>query len=199
MTTAEKRYAMVIDLRRCIGCHACSAACKMENSVPEGAFRSLVKEWDKGVYPEVSRVKLPILCNHCADTPCISDCPTEATYAVSGGAIVVNEEDCIGCGICIEQCPYEARYINQETKKAEKCTFCIHRVEKGLMPSCVSSCISHARFFGDLNNPDSEVSKLLAEQDCQVLKADLDLGSQVYYIGLKKAMEGNRLTEVIPG
>lgn len=184
-----KRYGMVIDLERCVGCHACTIGCKMENELPEKCFNTWVEEWDSGEYPEVARVKLPKMCNQCIDAPCIKACPVNATFTVKGGVVIVDDEKCIGCGACVSACPYDARYMNEETKKVGKCTFCIHRAESGLLPACVSTCISHARFFGDLNDPNSEVSKLIAENKTKVLKEDLKLDVSVTYIGLEKALE----------
>ena len=103
-----KRYGMVIDLRKCVGCHACTIACKMENATPASCFNTWVEEWDVGEYPNVSRAKLPKLCNHCTDAPCVPVCPVEATYAVDGGMVVVDKEKCIGCGKCADACPSSA-------------------------------------------------------------------------------------------
>lgn len=189
MAEKEKRYGMVIDLATCIGCHACTVSCKMENELEEGNYNTWVDEWDTGEYPNISKVKLPKLCNHCKDAPCIPVCPVDATFAVQGGIVVVDEKECIGCGACLEACPYDARYMIESTNKAGKCTFCIQRAEAGLMPACVSSCVSHARYFGDLNDPESQVSKLIAENETKGLQEDLGLDLAVVYIGLDKIKE----------
>ncbi len=191
MSKNAKRYGMVIDLRKCIGCHACTISCKAENESPEKCFNTWVEEWDKGDYPDVSRVKMPKLCNHCIDAPCVEVCPADATFEVVGGSIVVDEEKCIGCGACVVACPYDARYIKEDVQKAGKCTFCIGRAEAGLAPACVSTCVSHARYFGDLNNPDSQVSQLVKKYDCKGLREDLGLDVSVLYIALKEVEEEN--------
>lgn len=189
MTEREKRYGMVIDLASCVGCHACTISCKMENDVPDKCFNTWVEEWDTGKYPEVSKVKLPKLCNQCVDAPCIKACPVDATFSIQGGIVVVDDEKCIGCEACVTACPYDARYMNKETNKAGKCTFCIQRAEAGLLPACVGTCISHSRCFGDLNDPESEVSKLIAANKTKGLKEKLGLDVSVVYIGLDKITE----------
>lgn len=199
---SDKRYGMVIDLRNCIGCHACTIACKMENNTPENHFNTWVEEWDSGSYPNVTRAKLPKLCNHCKDAPCIPVCPTDATYRrEEDGIVVIDKEECIGCGACVSECPYDARYLYEEgdSKKAGKCTFCIHRVAAGLLPACVSSCVSHARSFGDLNDSKSQVSKLLKEYDGEILGEDLGLDVSVYYIGLKETLQDRAPKKIFIG
>lgn len=187
MSESMERYGMVIDLRRCVGCHACTVACKMENSIPEGFFRSWVSEADKGDFPNVTRVKLPRLCNQCENAPCERVCPVLATYRDEGGVVVVNKEKCIGCGYCVAACPYDARYLSPEGT-ADKCDLCLERLKAGLMPACVSTCIAHARFFGDLNDPESEVSRLISAHSCQTLRSELGTKPGVYYIGLDEGI-----------
>lgn len=199
MTDSDKRYGMAVDLELCIGCHACTISCKMENDVPEGCFNTWVEEWDTGEYPNVAKAKLPKLCNHCKDAPCIPVCPVDATYAVQGGIVVVDEEKCIGCGACVTACPYEARYLKPETNKAGKCTFCIQRAEAGLMPSCVATCVTHARVFGDLNDSNSQVSKVIAKNNALGLKEELKLDVSVKYIGLDKLNKSGEPTAVFKG
>lgn len=194
MSTTTPHYGMVIDMRRCVGCHACTIACKMENHVSEGFFRSRVVEADKGQYPNVTRVKLPRLCNQCAQASCLAVCPTGATHRDKSSMIVINKDLCIGCGYCVAACPYDMRYVDPLTETADKCDFCLDRVNAGLIPSCVSTCIAHARFFGDLNDPNSTVSKLIQKHKAGVLRPDLGLEPSVYYIGLEEA----RIDEVLP-
>ncbi|MDP6567772.1 MAG: 4Fe-4S dicluster domain-containing protein [Alphaproteobacteria bacterium] len=156
---------MVIDTRRCVGCHGCSVACKAEFEVPLGVSRSWVEYVEKGDYPNVARSFLPRLCNQCSEPQCVSVCPTGATFKRDeDGIIVVDEDICIGCKYCMQACPYDARFINPNTGTADKCDFCLHRVEQGVAPSCVNTCQGRARVFGDMNDPTSEVAKLIATE-----------------------------------
>ncbi len=180
----RKQYGMLIDTRRCIGCHSCSVACKAEFDVPLGVTRSWVEYTEKGNYPNVSRHFLPRLCNHCRHPQCVDVCPTNATYKrEQDGIVVVDSGLCIGCKYCVQACPYDARFLNPVTGFADKCDFCIHRVSKGLEPSCVNSCIGGARIFGDISDPDSEISKQLATNPTTVLRPGKGTEPQVYYIG----------------
>ena len=191
----KKRLAMVIDLRKCYGCHSCSIACKSEFNVPLGVWRSWVKAIDKGKYPNVKRSFLPRLCNHCKKPPCVSVCPTQASYRdEEKGLVDIREERCIGCKMCIIACPYDARFSHPTKKVANKCDFCIHRVEKGIVPSCVNTCPSNARIFGDLNDPNSEVRKLVDANNVQVLKPALGTEPSVFYIELDKDTVGGHIT-----
>ena len=198
-TEIKPHYGMVIDLRRCVGCHACTAACKMENNVPEKFFRSWVVEADKGSYPNVTRVKLPRLCNQCVQAPCEQVCPVKATHRDEGGIVVVDQKKCIGCRYCMSACPYDARFLNPKKGTAEKCDLCINRVKGGLLPACVSTCIAHARFFGDLNDPNSDVSRLLNEHPAQVLRREMGTKPSVYYIGLDDALAGVDYANLVKG
>ena len=176
-------YGMVIDTRRCSGCHACSIACKSEFDVPLGYTRSWVEYTEKGNYPDVSRAFLPRLCNQCSDPHCVTVCPTGATYKrEEDGIVVIDPDTCIGCKYCIQACPYDVRFINPDTGTADKCDFCLHRVEKGVMPSCVNTCPGKARIFGDLNDPDSEISKVLNTNNVTVLRPEIGTKPNVFYI-----------------
>jgi tetrathionate reductase subunit B len=181
------RYGMVIDLRKCMGCNTCSVSCKVENDVPPGVFRSWVKVVEKGTYPNVRRSFLPVLCNNCENPICLQNCPVKATWQREDGIVIVDPHRCIGCKYCIASCPYNVRHINPIRKIVQKCTFCHHRVDAGLQPACVESCPPGARIFGDLNDPDSEISKLLAENATQVLKPEMGTDPRVFYIAADKA------------
>ena len=189
----QKQYGMVIDCRRCIGCHSCTVACKSEFDVPLGVNRSWVEYVEKGTYPYVSRSFLPRLCNHCSEPPCVPVCPTNATYKrEQDGFVVVDQGLCIGCKYCIQACPYDARFLNPVTGWADKCDFCVHRVEKGLDPSCVNTCIGGARIFGDVTDLESEVSKLIAENQVTVLRREMGTFPNVFYIGADHTDELDR-------
>jgi tetrathionate reductase subunit B len=178
-----KQYGMVIDTRKCIGCHSCSVACKAEFDVPLGSTRSWVEYVEKGSYPNVSRHFLPRLCNHCRHPQCVDVCPTGATYKrPQDGIVVIDSGLCIGCKYCIQACPYDARFLNPVTGVADKCDFCIHRVSKGLEPACVISCVGGALIFGDISDPGSEVSRLMATNPVTVLRPGKGTEPNVYYI-----------------
>ena len=184
------QYGMVIDLRRCIGCQACSVACKAEADVPLGVARSWVEYTEKGQYPNTGRSFLQRLCNQCSEPDCVRVCPTGATYKrPQDGIVVVDQGVCIGCLYCALACPYGARFLNPVTRFADKCDFCIHRVSKGLVPSCVNTCQGRARVFGDINDPNSEIHKLLAKNPVSVLREHIGTDPNVFYIGLDSTDE----------
>lgn len=198
-TETKPHYGMLIDLARCVGCNACAVACKMEHETPEGCYNTWVESWDAGVYPDVLRANVPKQCNHCADAPCQAVCPTGATYTTDEGVVLVDEEACVGCGACLDACPYGARWIDADAGKAGKCTFCYERATAGLTPRCVGTCITKARLFGDLNDPDSDISRRLAEVEPERLRADLGGDVAVFYVGLAKTTEAPAASEVWRG
>ena len=143
------KYGFVIDHRKCIGCHACTVACKSENEVPLGTFRTWVKYIEKGEYPDTKRFFSVLRCNHCDDAPCITICPVTALFRLDNGIVDFNGDRCIGCKSCMQACPYDALYINPNTNTAEKCNFCAHRIEAQLEPACVIVCPVQAIISGD--------------------------------------------------
>lgn len=186
-----RRWAMLIDLRKCIGCQACTVACKFENNVPEGHFRTWVPDVELGTFPHVRRAFLPRLCNHCERPSCIEVCPSGATWQRDDGVVEIDHEICWGCGACVGACPYDARFIDPVTRTADKCTFCTQRIDQGLLPACVESCVGGARQFGDLNDPESPVARAIREEPVQVLKPGTGNEPRVFYIGLPHELQNN--------
>lgn len=186
---ATKQYVMVIDLRKCVGCQACTAACKVENSAPKQQYRTFVSEFELGEFPDVKKGFLPQLCNHCDEPACVKVCPTGATFKREDGIVVVDNTICWGCGYCLNACPYDKRFMNKTTKVADKCTFCAHRIDEGLLPACVETCVGGARVFGDIKDKNSHVSKLLANFPQSVLKEHQGTKPQVFYINLDNRLE----------
>ena len=178
----SKRYAMLLDLRRCIGCHTCSVACKSANDVPLGVWRSWVKQIEKGTYPYVTKSFLPSLCNQCESPVCVTVCPTKASYRREDGIVLIDPHRCIGCRYCMSACPYDVRYVNPLKRIVQKCDFCVHRIDADLLPACVEACPVGARIFGDLNDPNSEIARLMATHPVQVLKPEMATKPQVFYI-----------------
>lgn len=187
----QPHWAMLIDVGACIGCQACTVACAMENQLPDGSYRTSVLTYVVKTGSSAGTLMLPRLCNHCEKPPCVPVCPVGATFKREDGIVLVDGERCVGCGYCVQACPYEARFINQRTGKADKCTFCAHRVEAGLLPACVETCVGGARIFGDLNDPDSELRQRLAANKgrVKVLKPEQGTRPQVFYIGLDEGIE----------
>lgn len=180
------RYGMVIDLRRCFGCHACSVACKAEQDVPLGFFKSWVMVSEKGRYPQARRNFVPVLCNHCDNPPCVQVCPTQATRQRKDGIVTQDDRICIGCHYCMQACPYGVKYSDPRTKTAQKCDFCLHRIEQGILPACVNTCNARARIFGDLNDPNSAVNRLISSNSVQILRPEMGTDPMVFYISLDK-------------
>jgi Fe-S-cluster-containing dehydrogenase component len=175
-------YAFVIDNRRCIGCHACSVACKVEHEVPLGVARTWVKYIEKGTFPETRRSFQVTRCNHCDDAPCVEICPTTALFRRSDGIVDFDPRRCIGCKGCLQACPYDALYIDPVTETAAKCNFCAHRVEVGLEPPCVTVCPTQAIVAGDLDDPGSRVTQLTGRLPVQVRKPEKGTRPKVFYI-----------------
>lgn len=221
----ERRWVMVIDLRKCVGCHACTIACVAENHLPPGVVYRPVLEEEIGTFPNVTKRFMPRPCMQCDNPPCTTVCPVNATYKDENGVVVVDYDQCIGCRYCVTACPYAARtfdfgemysaggpeenetmvgpvagqyetatnyeYGEERVRKegeespignVRKCHFCLHRLEKGMLPACTTTCMGRATYFGDANDPDSLVSDLIASPNVMRLKEELGTEPRVYYL-----------------
>jgi Fe-S-cluster-containing dehydrogenase component len=177
----------VLDQDRCIGCHACTTACKSENEVPLGVTRTYVKSVETGAFPEVRRAFQVTRCNQCTDAPCVAACPTQAMYRRDDGIVDFDKDLCIGCKACIAACPYDAIFINPEDNSAEKCNLCAHRLDIGLEPACVTVCPTQAILVGDLNDPDSAVSRIVKREPVAVRRPEKGTRPGLYYKGATQA------------
>jgi Fe-S-cluster-containing dehydrogenase component/formate-dependent nitrite reductase membrane component NrfD len=180
-------YGFLIDQSRCIGCHACTVACKVENAVPLGVFRTWVKYVEKGTFPNARRYFQVTRCNHCANPPCVYICPTRAMYRRPDGIVEFDPERCIGCKACMQACPYDAIYIDPQTHTAAKCHFCSHRTDLGLEPACVTVCPTHAIIAGDLDDPESEISRRLAGRTVAVRRPEQGTRPKLFYADADEA------------
>lgn len=186
-----KRWGMLVDQRRCIGCHSCSIACKSENNVPLGYWRSWVKGIQKGNFPDAGNFYLRRLCNQCDTPPCVQVCPVQATVKrPEDGVVVMYYGKCIGCGMCIAACPYDARFFNPIRHTADKCDFCAARIDEGLQPACVEACVSRALIFGDLDDPSSEIFRQVSSVATTVIKPELGTKPKVFYIQADHTLKG---------
>jgi len=200
-------WGFIVDTTRCIGCGSCVRACKIENKVPDTYFRTWVERYEIDDHEEVhvdspngalesftsdhvhgkSVVKgffVPKLCNHCRNSACTQVCPVGATFHSPDGVVLIDREHCIGCGYCVQACPYGCRYISHPPATADKCTLCYHRIHRGQQTACVYACPREARICGDLNDPKSRIRKVLHERRYSVLKPELATNPKCYYIGL---------------
>jgi len=208
----KKRFGMGIDIDKCIGCARCMDACKAENHVPPEPFyfrtwveRYVIKNDETLVVENIGIAPtqpaelinesdimrsffVPKLCNQCQHPPCVQVCPVGATFSTEEGVVIVDAERCIGCRYCIQACPYGARYLNPETKTADKCTFCYHRTSKGLLPACVEVCPTQARVFGDLDRAASPLTRIKRMRKIHVLKPYLNTEPKVFYADLDGAV-----------
>ncbi len=213
----SRRWGMVIDTRKCVGCHACTISCVAENKLPPGVVYRPVLDHEVGTYPNVTRKFMPRPCLQCDEPPCVPVCPVGATFKRADGVIAIDYNQCIGCRYCIVACPYGARTFDaghtytestpeqqpyellpsyeygvahsrvagsedSPVGNARKCHFCIHRVEQGELPMCVTTCIGVANYFGDLNDPDSLVAEMAAKPNVVVLKEELGTKPSVTYL-----------------
>jgi Fe-S-cluster-containing dehydrogenase component/formate-dependent nitrite reductase membrane component NrfD len=175
-------YGFVIDNRACIGCHACSTACKSENEVPLGVYRTWVKYTEAGTFPNTQRTFQVTRCNHCANPPCVRICPTQAMYQRDDGIVEFDKNACIGCKACMQACPYDAIHIDPSSGTASKCHYCSHRIEVGLEPSCVVVCPTHAIIAGDLDDAESEINRILSKARYSVRKPEQGTAPKLFYV-----------------
>ena len=180
-------YGFIIDNRKCIGCHACTVACKAEHEVPVGVNRTWVKYIEKGEFPDTRRLFSVMRCNHCADAPCVEICPVTALFTRKDGIVDFDDRRCIGCKACTQACPYDAIYMHPDDHTSAKCNYCTHRVDIGLEPACVNVCPEHAIISGDMDNPSSEISQLLARETVSVRKPEKGTNPKLFYIDGDKA------------
>jgi len=211
----QRRWVMVIDTRKCVGCHACTVSCVAENKLPPGVVYRPVLEHEFGTYPNVGKRFTPRPCMQCDNPPCVPVCPVNATWKRDDGVVAIDYDQCIGCRYCITACPYSARtfdtghtysqatveqqeyellanfeYGEQREREPDqspvgnvrKCHFCLHRLEEGEVPACVSTCIGMANYFGDANDPDSLVAELIASPNVMRLKEEMGTEPKVYYL-----------------
>jgi len=193
-----KKYGIVIDVSKCIDCKACMIACKVENNVPEGFWRNWIRPlWD--ISDSLRTEFQPGQCMQCDTPSCVAACPVDATYKQADGLVVIDPMKCIGCGNCVTACPYGARYRDPGTRRADKCDFCEHRLKRDEEPACVVTCPTKARTFGDFNDPNSEVSRMVKEEKLVRVNAPhVNTQPNIYY------HEGTRLldwavTPTLPG
>ena len=199
VSTRQPRFAKILDQSRCIGCHACTTACKSENDVPLSVSRTYVKSVDVGLFPEVRRNFQVTRCNQCEDAPCVAACPTSAMFQRGDGIVDFDKSACIGCKACIASCPYDAIFINPEDHSAEKCNFCAHRLDMGLEPACVVVCPVEAIFVGDLHDPESRVAQTVGRTPVAVRRPEKETHPKVFYVGAGQATLDPLAAERPPG
>ncbi len=182
MSEKKPRWGFVIEVKRCIDCKACMVACTVENVVPPGSHRNWIgRIGPTGEFPDLGLKFEPGNCMHCENPPCMRVCPTGATYQREDGLVLVDHDKCIGCRYCMQACPYDARYLHPEGY-VDKCTFCMHRLDHGQPPACVETCIGGSRHFGDLSDPASPASKMIAERDHYVAYEEAGTGPKIFYV-----------------
>lgn len=179
---SAKRYALLIDSKKCLNCKACVVTCRAEYHVPLEHSRNRINEEHRGTWPDLAATFEPEQCHHCANPSCVRVCPTGASYQRDDGIVLIREEDCIGCRYCMIACPYEARFFREDKGVVEKCTLCVGRLDRGKQPACVETCPSKARMVGDVTDPNSEVFKILATRESHVKKPQTGNSPQIYYL-----------------
>lgn len=204
---AQFEWGYIVDTTRCIGCGSCVRACKLENNVPETYFRTWVERYEidrndrvyvdspngalesfKQNNPDATHTAkaffVPKICNHCRNSACTQVCPVGASFHSPDGVVLIDKEHCVGCGYCVQACPYACRYIDHRRGTADKCTLCYHRIHRGLAPACVQACPREARLYGNLKDPDSRIRRILHERRYFLLKPEMATNPKCYYLGL---------------
>jgi len=182
------KYGFVIDQDVCIGCHACTVACKTEHEVPLGVNRTWVKYIEKGTWPDTRRFFSVLRCNHCTDAPCVAICPTKALFKRDDGIVDFDTGLCIGCKSCMQACPYDALYIDPAENTAQKCNYCAHRVDVGLEPACVIVCPEQAIIAGDIDDPTTQIARVVATEKLMVRAPEQGTGPNVFYKGVESSI-----------
>jgi molybdopterin-containing oxidoreductase family iron-sulfur binding subunit len=189
------QLAIVTDLERCTGCQSCAAACAQENRLPPAVcWTRVYQHGPNGVFPELEMYYLPVACQHCVKPACVSACPTGASYKRSDGIVLIERDKCQGCRSCEKACPYHVHYFDAVEKKTQKCTLCAHLIDAGDRPACVKTCTTRALYFGDLHDPESEVSKLLANEAAHVLLPEAGTEPASRYILRRQVWRGGMAT-----
>lgn len=178
---SRPKLGMTVDTKRCVGCNACVISCKTENRLPQGGFRDWIRTETRGKFPDLNMEIRSERCNHCDRPPCVSACPTGSSHVNKFGTVMVNHNKCSGCKACIAACPYNARYVHPKGF-VDKCTFCLHRVLKKKQPACVEACPTRSLTIGDLNDPDSVVSKQLRSRKYKTLKPEAGTEPRVFFL-----------------
>ncbi|MEA1866651.1 MAG: 4Fe-4S dicluster domain-containing protein [Thermodesulfobacteriota bacterium] len=187
----HKKWAMIIDLNRCTGCQSCVIACKGRNRTAPGEFNTRILTKEEGHYPDSRVIFTPVQCNQCENPPCVAACPAGAIFKLACGIVVTDWDKCQGLGNCVVTCPYDARFQDSRYgNKADKCDFCLARLEKGLEPACVEACPSRARLFGDINAPSGEFAEYLKVAQLIVRKPELNTRPRVTYVGSRHGNGG---------
>ncbi|MBR2836286.1 MAG: 4Fe-4S dicluster domain-containing protein [Coriobacteriales bacterium] len=195
------RKCLVVDLDKCIGCHACEVACKTEHDIALGVKWNFVPQvGPMGTFPNLSQYWLPLQCQQCENAPCIEVCPTGASYRSEDGVVLIDQETCIGCQLCMDACPYKVRSYDDTLNVVQKCTLCKELTDQGEKPACVAVCCGNARFFGDLDDPESDVSQALAAAGEENIHSLTDVGNTpvTRYILSKKIADWQEFSTLAP-